>query len=345
MGMEVLRTVKFFTVFLTRSAAISEFEVSWQNVCGIDDLGQVERSDRQILDGPFILNEVLQWCRKKRKHALIFKVDFEKAYDSVRWDFLDDVLDKFGFGVKWRNWIQSCLRSSRGSILINGSPTKEFQSFEVLYKVTPLSPFLFILLWKASAHFFSRRVVDAEDYLMELICAPRWIFSFVLRMTPIFKWSWMTLNIDTLVRVLECFFRASGLRINMSKSKIMANKLGCLVLKTLHLLEMEVPSSILNSLEVIRSRFFNGHEHKSNKATWFKWNKVLTSKEKGGLGVSSLFALNRGLLFKWFVAVLFSKDSLLDQSDIMELYYGEDGSLDKVGASAARNVGLQSSGV
>ncbi|GKB55961.1 RNA-directed DNA polymerase, eukaryota, reverse transcriptase zinc-binding domain protein [Tanacetum coccineum] len=85
--------------------------------------------DRQILDGPFILNEVLQWCRKKRKHALIFKVDFEKAYDSVRWDFLDDVLDKFGFGVKWRNWIQSCLRSSRGSILINGLGNGEDSRF------------------------------------------------------------------------------------------------------------------------------------------------------------------------------------------------------------------------
>ncbi|GJW27888.1 RNA-directed DNA polymerase, eukaryota [Tanacetum coccineum] len=46
---------------------------------------RISISDRQILDGPFILNEVLQWCRKKRKHALIFKVDFEKAYDSVRW--------------------------------------------------------------------------------------------------------------------------------------------------------------------------------------------------------------------------------------------------------------------
>nr|GFC16416.1 RNA-directed DNA polymerase, eukaryota, reverse transcriptase zinc-binding domain protein [Tanacetum cinerariifolium] len=36
---------------------------------------------RQILDGPFILNEVLQWCKIKKKQALIFKVDFEKAYD------------------------------------------------------------------------------------------------------------------------------------------------------------------------------------------------------------------------------------------------------------------------
>nr|GEU58474.1 RNA-directed DNA polymerase, eukaryota [Tanacetum cinerariifolium] len=63
---------------------------------------------------------------EKKKQALIFKVDFEKAYDSVRWDYLDDVLDKFGFGIKWRRWIQNCHRSSRGSILINGSPTEEF---------------------------------------------------------------------------------------------------------------------------------------------------------------------------------------------------------------------------
>ncbi|GKC62400.1 RNA-directed DNA polymerase, eukaryota, partial [Tanacetum coccineum] len=89
-------------------------------------------ADRQILDGPFILDEVLQWCRRKKKHALIFKVDFEKAFDSVRWDFVDDVLNKFGFGERWRTWIQSCLRSSRGSILVNGSPTEALQFFRGL---------------------------------------------------------------------------------------------------------------------------------------------------------------------------------------------------------------------
>ncbi|GKA25505.1 RNA-directed DNA polymerase, eukaryota, reverse transcriptase zinc-binding domain protein [Tanacetum coccineum] len=101
-----------------------------------------------------------------------------------------------------------------------------------------------------------------------------------------------------------------------------------------HMSIFKVPSSILNSLEVIRSRFFNGHEHKSNKATWFKWNKVLTSKEKGGLGVSSLFALNRGLLFKWLWRFYSQKDSLWTK--VIKALYGEDGSLDKVGASAAR---------
>ncbi|GKB01244.1 RNA-directed DNA polymerase, eukaryota, partial [Tanacetum coccineum] len=83
-------------------------------------------ADRQILDGPFILNEVLQWCKLKKKHSFILKIDFEKAYDSVRWDYLDDVLRKFGFGEKWCGWIQECLRSSWGSVLVNGSPTEEF---------------------------------------------------------------------------------------------------------------------------------------------------------------------------------------------------------------------------
>nr|GEX27232.1 putative RNA-directed DNA polymerase, eukaryota, reverse transcriptase zinc-binding domain protein [Tanacetum cinerariifolium] len=60
-------------------------------VCVLDDIVNEVQSafiaDRQILDGPFILDEVLHWCKTKKKRALIFKVDFEKAFDSVRWDF------------------------------------------------------------------------------------------------------------------------------------------------------------------------------------------------------------------------------------------------------------------
>ena len=39
---------------------------------------------------------------KKRKEGLICKLDIEKAYDSVNWQFLMRVMEKMGFGTKWR---------------------------------------------------------------------------------------------------------------------------------------------------------------------------------------------------------------------------------------------------
>nr|GFB68429.1 RNA-directed DNA polymerase, eukaryota [Tanacetum cinerariifolium] len=50
----------------------------------VSDIQSTFVANRQILDGPFILNELLAWCKRKNKQAMIFKVDFAKAYNSVR---------------------------------------------------------------------------------------------------------------------------------------------------------------------------------------------------------------------------------------------------------------------
>ncbi|GJS66902.1 RNA-directed DNA polymerase, eukaryota [Tanacetum coccineum] len=177
-------------------------------------------AERQILDGPFILNEVLQWCKLKKKQSLIFKVDFEKAFDSIRWDFLDDILKKFGFGDKWCNWIQSCLRSSRGSIIINGSPTEEFYFQKGLKQGDPLSPFLFILVME-SLHLSFQRVVDAGMFKGVQLNPSLNLSHMFYADDAVFVGQWCDDNINILTHVLDCFYWASGLRINMSKSKIM----------------------------------------------------------------------------------------------------------------------------
>nr|GFA97241.1 hypothetical protein [Tanacetum cinerariifolium] len=92
----------------------------------ISDVQTTFLPNRQILDGPFIINEILARCKLKKQQAMIFKVNFAKVYDSIRRDFLDDVLISFGFGSKWRSWIRGSLSSGKASILVNGSPTPEF---------------------------------------------------------------------------------------------------------------------------------------------------------------------------------------------------------------------------
>ncbi|GJV69546.1 hypothetical protein Tco_1485055 [Tanacetum coccineum] len=56
-------------------------------------------AERQMLDSPFILNEILQWCTKKKKKTLIFKVNFEKAFDSLMGFFKMMFLKEFPFQV------------------------------------------------------------------------------------------------------------------------------------------------------------------------------------------------------------------------------------------------------
>ena len=61
---------------------------------------------RQILDGILVANDVVDEARKCKKELIMFKVDFEKAYDSIDWNSLDDVMLKMGFPTLWQKWIK-----------------------------------------------------------------------------------------------------------------------------------------------------------------------------------------------------------------------------------------------
>ncbi|PNY07495.1 cysteine-rich receptor-like protein kinase, partial [Trifolium pratense] len=98
--------------------------------------------DRQILDGILVANEVVDEARRSKKELMLFKVDFEKAYDSVDWGYLDDVMGRMSFPALWRKWIRECVCTATTSVLVNGSPTDEFPLRRGLRQGGPLSPFL-----------------------------------------------------------------------------------------------------------------------------------------------------------------------------------------------------------
>nr|GEV54576.1 reverse transcriptase [Tanacetum cinerariifolium] len=87
--------------------------------------------------------KVLSKVLARRIKAIMESVDFEKAYDTIEWIFVDRVLEEMKFGQKWRKWISFCLSSARATVLVNGSPTKFFSIKRGLGQGDPLSPFLF----------------------------------------------------------------------------------------------------------------------------------------------------------------------------------------------------------
>nr|GEV39388.1 putative RNA-directed DNA polymerase, eukaryota, reverse transcriptase zinc-binding domain protein [Tanacetum cinerariifolium] len=195
-----------------------------------------------IGNDPFILNELLTWCKKLKKQAMIFKVDFAKAFDSVRWGFLDDVLLSFGFGVKWIRWVKCCLSSAMASILVNGSPSLKFTFERGLKQGDPLSPYLFILVVE-SLNLSLNRVI-ADGIYSGISIGPSMKVSHLFYVDDVvFVGEWSRNNIQSLVNVLNIFYLASGLKINLAKSNLLgvgvhpeevnlaANLIGCSVFK------------------------------------------------------------------------------------------------------------------
>nr|GEX05119.1 RNA-directed DNA polymerase, eukaryota [Tanacetum cinerariifolium] len=209
----------------------------------ISDVQSAFVSSCQILDGPFILNVLLSWCKFHKSKAMIFKVYFKKTFDSVRWDYLDGILSNFGFGTKWKGWIQGCLTSAMGSIIVNGSPTSEFKFHKGLKQRDPLSHFLFILVIK-SLHLSFNNILNAGLFKGFRIDDSLTLSHLVYADDAVFIGKWDRANVVTIVRMLKCFFMASRLQINIHKSKLMgigvsheevkaaANIIGCSTFST-----------------------------------------------------------------------------------------------------------------
>lgn len=101
---------------------------------------------RQIFDWILIANKLVDDARRLKKEMLLFKVDFEEAFDSVNWLYFDAIMTKINFLTLWRKWIMECVSIVSASILVNDWPKDEFKLERGLQQGNHFSAFLFLIV-------------------------------------------------------------------------------------------------------------------------------------------------------------------------------------------------------
>ena len=97
-----------------------------------------------------LILDLMEICNKEGRSGMILMCDFQKAYDSIEWHYLKNVIEKFGFGPYFKRWInilydkeEASISSSRVSI--NGHLSQPFEVYRGLRQGDPLSCGLFLL--------------------------------------------------------------------------------------------------------------------------------------------------------------------------------------------------------
>jgi hypothetical protein len=175
---------------------------------------------RNIMSGVMALHEIVHETKRSGQVGVILKLDFEKAYDKLCWDFLFESLRARNFNTKWCGWIRHVVMGGTVSVKINKQSGPYFVSKKGVRQGDPMPPILFNM----AADCLSRMVRKAQNGGLIIGLADNLIPKGIAMLQYADDTIICIKDDDEIARnvklMLYLYEAMSGLKINFTKSEV-----------------------------------------------------------------------------------------------------------------------------
>ena len=160
-----------------------------------------------------LINDIIQQTELQKIPGILLFLDFQKAFDTLEWSFIQHTLNLFNFGNSIKKWISAFYTNSESSVLNNGFCTNYFKLSRGVRQGCPLSPYLFIL----AAEVLATRIRQDKTIRGITIFGTESKISQFADDTSAFCDN--VSSVQNLIRTVNDFGIFSGLKLNTSKTK------------------------------------------------------------------------------------------------------------------------------
>ncbi|XP_074305841.1 uncharacterized protein LOC141641063 [Silene latifolia] len=278
---------------------------------------------REIVDNILICQDLVRlYKRKSCYHRCIMKIDLKKAYDSIEWQFIEQMLFALKFPDKLVQWIMRCVSYPWFTLSLNGSTFGYFQGKRGIRQGDPMSPLIFTICMEYLSRVL-RVVTEQLEFNYHSLYRTLKLSHLCFADDLLIFCRGDRVSIKVLLRAFATFSFVSGLEMNCEKSEIYFNGLTQgeidYILSISGLKEGSFPfkylwipisykrmaiGDFLDRITAICRNYLWSSSDQYGRAPSEAWDSLCTEKKFGGLGIVNCRLWNQALIGKytWWLA-------------------------------------------